>query len=88
MKTYQIVDLLNSMTRSQLRNVARKLNIRTGRNKENTIVNIHNAIANGNARFTVEFTIREPGIAGSTFANAVFQKKLRTHKADKVIISA
>jgi hypothetical protein len=86
MNPAQIFDSLNTMTRAQLRATARKLNIRTGRNKSDSIANIASAIANQQARFTVIFTIREPGVAGSSFAPAVFQKKLRTHKPNKVTV--
>ena len=86
MNPVQITASLNTMTRAQLRAVARKLNARTGRNKSDSVANILTAISNGQARFTVEFTIREKGIADSTFAPAIFKKKLRTHKPDKVTL--
>ena len=86
MNPVQIVESLNTMTRAQLRATARKLNIRTGRNKSDSVANIVTAIATQNARFTVEFTIREAGVAGSSYAPAVFQKKLRTHKPDKITV--
>lgn len=82
----QIVNSLNTMTRDELRAVATKLNVPRGKDKINTVANLSTAIAAGAARFTLEFTIREKGIADSTYANAIFKKKLRTHKPDKVVL--
>lgn len=79
---------LGSMSRSQLRNTARRLGLRTGRNKTDSLRNIRNAIETNSARFTVQFTIRPNTDPNSRYAPAVFSKKLRTHKADKVLVSA
>lgn len=79
---------LGSMSRSQLRNTARRLGLRTGRNKADSLRNIRNAIETNSARFTVQFTIRPNTDPNARYSPAVFSKKLRTHKADKVLISA
>ena len=87
MKTQQITDTLNTMSRDELRAVASKLGVKPGKDKANTVQNLTSAIEAGNARFTIEFTIREKGTAGSSYANSVYRKKLRTHKPDKVLFA-
>lgn len=86
MKASQVLDALNTMTRDELRAVAARLNVPRGKDKVNTVSNVATAIVGGDARFTLEFTIREKGIADSTYAPAIFKKKLRTHKPDKVTL--
>lgn len=88
MKPSLIIDTLSTMTRGELRNVARRLNVPTGRNKIDSIINISSAIRNKTARFTIDFTIRDNPIPTATYANVIFRKKIRTHKADKVILQA
>lgn len=79
---------LGSMTRSQLRNTARRLGLRTGRNTSDTIRNIRSAIESNDARFTVQFTIRTNTDKTARYSPAVYSAKLRTHKPNKVLISA
>lgn len=77
---------LSSMTRTELRAVAHRLNIPRGKDKIDTLQNLADAITNGDARFTAMITIREKGTPGMKYVPAVFQKKLRTHKANKVLL--
>ena len=85
MNSSQVTDALNTMTRSQLRAVATRLNVPRGRNRQDTVENLTNSIVNGNGRFTLQFTIRENGISDDSYARTIFAKKLRTHKPDKVL---
>jgi len=85
MKPSLIIDTLNSMTRHELRAVATKLNVPRGKEKVNTVANILTAISNKDARFTVDFSIKEKGIPASNYAPTIYRKKLRTHKPDKVL---
>lgn len=77
---------LGSMSRSQLRNTARRLGVRTGHDKADTIANIRTAIENNDARFTVQFTIRPNTDRTARYMPAVFSAKLRTHKPNKVLV--
>lgn len=88
MKPSLIIDTLATMKRSELRNVARRLNVRTGRDKADTIANLSTAIANQTARFTIDFTLRENPDPSARFSKAIFRKKIRTHKPDKVLLPA
>lgn len=82
-----ISNTLHSMTRDQLRATARKLGVSVGHDKTDTVGNIANAISNNSARFTVQFTIRPNTDPAAKYAPAVFSKKLRTHKPDKVVVA-
>lgn len=79
---------LNSMSRDELRAVAQRLNVPRGKDKNNTIANLVNAIEQKTARFTLQFTIRPNTDPNARFSPAIYCKKLRTHKTDKVIVPA
>lgn len=87
MNTQIILGTLGTMTRSQLRATARQLGCRTGRNTPDTIANIRSAIETNKARFTVQFTIRPNTNPTARTAPAIFVKKLRTHKPNKVLFA-
>ena len=50
MKDFNTQTLLESMTREQLRTVAKALNSPVGKNKKDTFTSIHEAIVSGNAQ--------------------------------------
>lgn len=88
MKPSLIIDTLNSMTREELCAVATKLGVPRGKGKNNTVGNLVTAFGNGQAQFTIQFTVRSnptnPDV--NTVGNAIYSKKLRTHKPDKIMI--
>lgn len=78
---------LNSMSRNELRLVAKRLNIPRGKDKNNTISNLVNAFEQKTARFTLQFTIRrnpDPTARYAIYSKiyskryAIYSKKLRT----------
>lgn len=86
MNTAIIAQTLATMSRNQLRATARRLGVKTGHDKADTIANIESAIANNTARFTVQFTLRSNSDPTAKYAPAVFSAKLRTHKPNKVLV--
>jgi hypothetical protein len=88
MKNIQSVSLagplLASMTREELRSVAKVLNVPRGRSGKNTRYNLSQAIANGQAHVKIMGYIYAPASkdspAGSRGAT-IFIKKLITYKA-------
>lgn len=82
-----INDTLNTMTRGELRAVARKLGVQTGKDKAHTLANLVTAIDTKKARFTLQFTIRPNTDPEARFVPGIFSRKLRTHKADKTLIA-
>ena len=82
--------VLASMTRDELRSVAKVLNVPRGRNGKDTLANLSNAIATGKAHIKVLGYIYAPAPADAPAGSrgaTVFIKKLRTYKADKVLFA-
>lgn len=86
MKTNQITDALNSMTRDELRAAATQLGVTRGKEKVNTVQNLVAAINENKVRFTLAFYLRPNTNPDSVIAPTVYAKKLRTHKKDKVMV--
>lgn len=78
---YQV---LNSMTRDELRGVATSLGIPIGKEKKNTVANIVRGIIDGKVQLKTMFYIFAPATTTAP-RRALFVKKLRTYKDDKVI---
>jgi hypothetical protein len=85
MKTNQITDLLNTMSRTELRRLAIHLNIPRGRNKHDTIANLGNAFSTGTARLKIVFTIKAEPVRGMRFSRPLFMKKIRNYDTDRVL---
>jgi hypothetical protein len=89
MKNIQSVSLagplLASMTREELRSVAKVLNVPRGRSGKNTRYNLSQAIANGQAHIKIMGYIYAPASKdsppGSRGVTLAFIKKLSTYKA-------
>jgi hypothetical protein len=83
-----ITNCLNSMTREELRAVAKELNIKSGKDKNTTIANLVTAFGNLESQFTIQFTIRKnpENPEWNTVGNAIYSKKLRTHKHDRIML--
>jgi hypothetical protein len=84
MKREIIFNSLDTMTRDELRSLAKNLNVPRGRNRNDTLLNLTHAIRTGTARFKTVFTISANPPQGSTYGPKLFEKKLRSYKADKV----
>ena len=83
-KTALVQSVLGNMTQSELRATAAALDVPRGKNKSSTASNLSTALLSGKAHFTAMVIIRTaPDSTGTR--NLVFQKKIRTHKADKTI---
>lgn len=87
MNTILIRDTLNTMSRGELRAVARKLGVKTGKDKAHTVANLVTAFDTQKARFTLQFTIRPNDNPEARYVAGIFSRKLRTHKPDKTVIA-
>ena len=82
--------VLASMTREELRSVAKVLNVPRGKNGKDTLRNLTEAFAEGKAHVKVLGYIYAPAPADAPAGSrgaTVFIKKLRTYKADKVLFA-
>ncbi len=79
--------LLASMTREELRSVARVLGVPRGKNTKDTIANLTQAVADGKAQVKMVGYITTPVTPEQPFRKTLFVKKLRTYKDDKVLVS-
>lgn len=85
--TVQTYEVLNSMTRDEVRALATRLNVPRGRDKKNTVAHLARALADGKARIKSIVTISELPPAGSTYGRPLFVKKFRSYKPDRVLQS-
>ena len=83
--TVQTYEVLNSMTRDEVRNLAAHLGVKRGKDKKNTVANLAAAIRAGKARIKMFATISAAPDEGQTYGKTLFIKKFRSYKADKVI---
>ena len=84
LQTYEVLD---SLTRQEVRNIAITLGVPRGKDKKNTIANLARAIADGKAQFKSVVTIYANPQPGSlnTHGKTLLSKKFRTYKDDKVL---
>ena len=88
MKTNRIlvVAALSLISRDDLRATAKSLGLPTGKNKENTVATLADAITESKvARCTVDFTIRKGASAAEGCAVAAY--KFRSARAGAVLIA-
>jgi len=86
-----VANLLNGLSREEVRAIAQKLNVKRGKEKKDTVENLTNAIMNDGARFavTVEVKAQYPDMANPDVNMPhVFLGKQYTYKESKVIVSA
>jgi len=81
-----VMEVLNSMTRTELRNLAVQLGVPRGRNKRDTEKNLGQAIYDGKAHIKTVVYINALPIPPSTQGQTLFIKKFRTYKPDKVLM--
>jgi hypothetical protein len=80
----QTYEVLNSLTRDQLRNIAAHASVPRGRDKKNTAAHIVAAIRDGKLKFKSIVTISIP--TENPFVNkTLLMKKFRSYKNDKVL---
>jgi hypothetical protein len=79
----------NSMTQTELRNLAKQTGTKVGKSKSNTIVNLTDAVIAGKIQFKSTFVVAP--VSGGLLpnqpvaSNALFQKKFRNYNGfDKV----
>ena len=82
--TVQTYEVLNSMTREEVRALATHLGVKRGKDKKNTVANLARAVVDGKARIKTLVTISSPPLAGCAFGRTLFVKKFRSYKPDKV----
>lgn len=87
MKNIHSTVLLETMTRNELRSVAKASNTPRGRNRTDTIANLTKAVELGNLQVQFLATVKTPPVAPAKYGKVVFMKKLRTYKPDKVVLS-
>ena len=78
--------ILASMTREELRNVARSVNVPRGKNTQDTLANLKTAVADGKLHVKTlgyVYSSTPEGERGS----CIFIKKLRTYKANKTLFA-
>jgi hypothetical protein len=84
--TVQTYEVLNSMTRDEVRALATHLNVPRGKDKKNTVANLSRALADGKARIKSIVTISTNPPDGSQYGGKVlFVKKFRSYKPDRVL---
>ena len=83
--TVQTYEVLNSMTRDEVRALATHLNVPRGKDKKNTVANLSRAIADGKARIKSLVTISANPPAGVSYTPPLFVKKFRSYKPDRVL---
>jgi len=81
----QATEVLESMTRDEIRNLATHLGVKRGKDKKNTVQNILAAFRLGTARIKVFATISAAPAAGTTYGKTLYVKKFRSYKEDKLI---
>lgn len=82
------LDSLQTMTREELRNIARQTGVKRGQNTKDTIAHLIEAIFSGKVQFKSTFVIatgKFPLPNQPVASNAIFQKKFRSYGGgDKV----
>jgi hypothetical protein len=82
-----ITQTLDNLTRDEARAIATKLGVPRGRNRADTIKNLVAAVETKKARLSVTVTIRSNPHPEASYAPALFSKKFRTHKPNKVLVA-
>lgn len=85
-KDIMVYEVLNSMTRNELRSLAKRINVPRGRNKKDTETNLEQAIYNDKAQFKAVVYIYALPVPPFAHGQILFVKKFRNYKPDKVII--
>ena len=85
----QTYEFLGTLTRDQLRALATKAKVKTGRDKKNTIANLARAISDGKLWFkTTVDLFTPPTVPGAFYTRTrLFSKKFRSYKPDRVVVS-
>jgi len=86
-----VSNLLNGLSREEVRAVATKLQVKRGKEKKDTVQNLTNAIMDGGARFAVTVEVKPPypdPQNPDTMMPCVFLGKQYTYKESKVMVSA
>lgn len=83
--------VFNAMTREQLRALAKRTNIKRGRNRKDTTDNLILALSNQQFQFRAQvavFTAPEPsGEFVPLHGNVIYMHKFRTYKAEKSLVA-
>jgi hypothetical protein len=83
-----VIASLNEMSREELTATAKRLGLKIGKSKANTVTNVADAICGvKGARCTVEFTIRK-GESAAVSGEVIFASKFRSARAATPLVSA
>lgn len=85
-KSVLIEQVINTLTRDELRALATQFGVPVGKSKENTITNLMEAIQNGKARVKLMVYVGHPPVQGQKYGQFIFAKKFRSYKEDKIVI--
>ncbi len=83
-----VIASLNEVSREELNATAKRIGVKVGKSKANTVSNIADAICGvKGARCTVQFTIRK-GESSAVSGEVIFASKFRSARAATPIVSA
>ena len=83
-----IVAALNEMPRNEINATAKRIGVKVGKSRSNTVNNVADAICGvKGARCTVELTIRK-GESSAVSGEVIFASKFRSARAGTPLVSA
>jgi len=85
--TVQTYEVLNSMTRNELRSLAQSAGIPRGRDKKNTVAHLVRAVSDGKLHFKSLVSLTVPPVAPDSYGKTLFVKKFRSYKPDKTLVT-
>ena len=84
-KTMLTAQVLNTLTRDELRAMATHFAVSVGKNKGNPINNLLEAVKANKAWVKMTVYIGHPPKEGHTYGRFIFAKKFRSYKEDKIV---
>jgi len=80
-----VTNLLSGLTRDELRNLAKRFNLKTGKNRSDTEKTVAEAVAANQIKFSLVLSVKTAPSDTNKYGTLVYSRKIRNVKDDRIL---